>query len=81
MDYSRVKIGELNFGIDGYDVYYKCTVTDENVTGKEFRKYLNEVYQTNSSYPGSSYCDGALVMDYPFTDNTFIVVIRYRYDN
>lgn len=81
MDYSREKIGEINMGIDGTDVYYQYILADTNITRKEFEEYLDDIYHTESNHPGASFCDGVTVLNRPYQDDIFVVIIHYRYDN
>ena len=74
------KIGEINNGIDGTEVYIsvKC---ESDFTEEDMTNALRNIYCHQSSYPGGQFCDMVHVTHKKYSKNEAIAIIYERYDN
>lgn len=80
MNYRKIKIGEINNGIDGKEVYYKVTPVLKWFDEQEVSDMIKEaLYFTSRSPSGGEFCDYVAVTRIPHSDE--LMAIQYiRYD-
>lgn len=80
MNFRKVKIGEINNGIDGKEVYYKVTPVLKWFDDVEMADTIKEaLYFPSRSPNGGEFCDYVAVTRIPHSDE--LMAIQYiRYD-
>ena len=74
------KVGEIDRGIDGKDIYLSIEC-DSDFDVEDMQNTLRERYCYSSSRPGAKFCDMVHVTHKKYTKNEAIVIIYERYDN
>lgn len=79
MNFRKVKIGEINNGISGKEVYFKITPVLKWFDDEEMSDIIKESLYIADSGPGSMFCDYVAVTRIPHSDE--LMAIQYiRYD-
>lgn len=75
---SRIELGQINHGIDGYDIIHLIE-TKEDQTTREVMDYLEERTDTNYDVPpGAIFLHFVLVTPQQYSKTKFFVTYEYR---
>lgn len=82
MTIKCVKIGEMDYGIDGMDVYFHISKTDENMTDVEARNYLMTKFGAwmEPSHIGGKFVSSIATNKMAHYNWECIGVVRWLYD-
>ena len=81
MTYDLTRIGELQYGIDGSDEYFKLTTDDDELHVNNVDEFFHENFYRETTRPAGGYfCKSySFLKEYP-DDTHGVLIVHHRYD-